>query len=163
MKIGDFGITKRIQSDTSSLRTPIGTREFTAPEVQGLMQDFIDSTVYTEAVDLWSLGCVLYYLLTRALPFETPLSLMKYYNSNDHHASFPSVRLGPSELSANGDKFIRTLLSPNPSDRGTASAALKDLWIQRQERGDSGANRRAWWLDRLGNAGSRGRCSKWPY
>jgi serine/threonine protein kinase len=130
VKIGDFGITKRIQSDTSNLRTPIGTREFTAPEVQGLLQDFAETSVYTEAVDLWSLGCVLFYLLTRSLPFPTPLALMKYCNNNNLHASFPGTPLRASEVSENGDKFLRKLLLPQPSERETASLALTDPWFQ---------------------------------
>lgn len=130
VKIGDFGISKRIQSDTSAMKTPIGTRDYLAPEVLGVLDVSVDSRTYTEAVDLWSLGCVLYYLLTRTLPFPSLPVLMKYCNSHDVHGAFPMAPLVACALSKAGVRFLRTALVPHPSGRATAMSALADPWIQ---------------------------------
>ena len=54
MKLGDFGITKRISNDQTALRTEIGTPLFMAPEIE--QGDWVGGSRYTNAVDLWSLG-----------------------------------------------------------------------------------------------------------
>lgn len=55
MKISDFGLSKII-ADNSQLKTVCGTMLYVAPEI--LMTGGKGS--YTEKVDLWSLGVVLY-------------------------------------------------------------------------------------------------------
>ncbi len=62
--MGDFGSTKRVAGESSVLHTNIGTRAFKALEILDL-----DVDAYMNAVDLWSLGCVTYMMLTSKLPF----------------------------------------------------------------------------------------------
>lgn len=45
--------------------TKTGVDEWLAPEI-------IDGVPYDEKVDLWSAGCVLYFMLTGYKPFENP-------------------------------------------------------------------------------------------
>jgi serine/threonine protein kinase len=45
------------------LRTEIGTREFLAPEI--LIEDHDE---YSNKIDLWSLGCVVFKALTHVIP-----------------------------------------------------------------------------------------------
>ena len=63
VKLGDFGISKQIQPQaTTALHTQVSTRIYAAPEVLGLDSNS-ETSVYTNSVDIWSLGCVIYELL----------------------------------------------------------------------------------------------------
>ena len=56
VKIGDFGISKRIAIDQTILRTQAGTQQFQAPEILGYVEEAEERSEYTNAVDMWSLG-----------------------------------------------------------------------------------------------------------
>lgn len=60
VKIGDFGICKRLGETTTCLRTIIGTERFMAPEI--IDEENLEG--YTNVVDIWAVGCLLYLLLT---------------------------------------------------------------------------------------------------
>jgi serine/threonine protein kinase len=62
LKIVDFGLSKIIGPNETSL-DPFGTLSYVAPEV--LLQK-----PYGKEVDLWSLGVIIYLLLSRVLPFD---------------------------------------------------------------------------------------------
>jgi len=63
LKIVDFGLSKMIgPSETST--DPFGTLSYVAPEV--LIQ-----IPYGKNVDLWSLGVIMYVLLSGMLPFDS--------------------------------------------------------------------------------------------
>ena len=73
VKLGDFGISKRVRpQDTTTFHTQVSTRIYGAPEVLGSDSNS-ETSVYTNAVDIWSLGCVIYELLagTRLFASET--------------------------------------------------------------------------------------------
>jgi serine/threonine protein kinase len=76
VKIGDFGISKRIEAELTELRTQVGTLNYQAPEVVGCGIDEEDD--YTMAVDLWSLGCVVYKILTKSVPFTDIRALRRF-------------------------------------------------------------------------------------
>jgi calcium/calmodulin-dependent protein kinase I len=73
VKIADFNVSKFIENkvqkynslsrENYKMWTYTGTIAFTAPEV--FMED-----EYTESVDLWSAGCVLYTMLCGYQPFQ---------------------------------------------------------------------------------------------
>lgn len=132
IKIGDFGISKRNRDNETSWQTVVGTRDFMAPEVtQDLDEDETDSDDdnpgYTVAVDIWSLGCVLYWLLTRENPFPTRKQFVGYCRRRQ---GFPTSVLESHGISDVCTAFINALLMPLPSSRPTARAALEDPWIQ---------------------------------
>lgn len=62
LKIVDFGLSQIIGPNETSL-DPFGTLSYVAPEV--LLQK-----PYGKEVDLWSLGVIIYLLLSRVLPFD---------------------------------------------------------------------------------------------
>ena len=116
VKLGDFGITKRIDSEHTALRTRVGTPRYLAPEVED--DDSCDSE-YTNAVDIWSLGCVLYHMLAQEPPFKTASSKKK---------PLPEDVL-MARASPDAADFVRALLSKDPAKRPTAQDALANKWF----------------------------------
>ena len=109
--------------DKMALRTEVGTRDYQAPEVR--FADSEEELLYTSAVDLWALGCVMYRLLTLEKPFARPLSLKKYcYSIED----FPVEPLYAKDVSKDAVEFIRQLMRAHPPERLDAETALKAHW-----------------------------------
>ena len=63
IKLGDFGISRFLNSTTELAQTAIGTPYYLSPEI-------CESKPYHFKSDIWALGCVLYELLTLQHPFE---------------------------------------------------------------------------------------------
>ena len=126
-EIGDFGISKRISLEQTALRTQTGTRQFQAPEIQGFVDEAEETSEYTNAVDIWSLGCVMHTILTGMAPFPSSRALRRYCSGMDQ---FPTSVLNEHGVSVDGCQFVQEILSPHPSDRPTAEIALKHPWLQ---------------------------------
>jgi len=125
VKIGDFGISKRVQNEDTALRTQTGTPHFQAPEIRGFIDEDDESSGYSNAVDMWSLGCVVYYVSARKIPFPRPSDIRKFCQGA---LPFPKESLYP-RISETGIEFIKRLLVPQPTQRASAKNALKDSWI----------------------------------
>jgi serine/threonine-protein kinase Chk2 len=61
-KISDFGLSK-IMENISAMETTCGTIAYVAPEVLNHLKR------YNKQVDVWSLGVILFYMLSKTLPF----------------------------------------------------------------------------------------------
>eukprot|EP00884_Botryococcus_braunii_P020263 jgi/Botrbrau1/6920/Bobra.0215s0002.1 len=126
----DFGMAQSLQ-EKKFLRKPKGTPLFMAPEV------FRKS--YTELADMWSLGVMMYYLLSGGMsPFwkkwghpvsVTPATIW------DHMSKFPpdvqpDFELESiSALSPHGQDLLRRLLNPYMWERCTAYQAIIHPWF----------------------------------
>jgi serine/threonine protein kinase len=62
VKVIDFGLAEKFDVD-DGMKGYFGTLEYLAPEVA------IKKGSYTEKCDMWSLGVIMYALLTKKLPF----------------------------------------------------------------------------------------------
>ena len=121
IKIGDFGVSKHIPVDsTTVLRTDVGTAHYRAPEV--------GDSKYTSTVDCWSVGCIVYRLIVGRDLFK------------DLHAVYKFVYTGvPSPVSAlvamdwgdDGPDFVGKLITVDPDRRLHAAAALDHSWMLR--------------------------------
>ena len=71
VKVGDLGVARVIESDKKFAQTIVGTPYYLSPELCA-------EKPYNHKTDIWSLGCVLYELLTYKHPFDakTIASLM---------------------------------------------------------------------------------------
>ena len=118
MKLGDFGISKRVMNQSTALRTEVGTRAFSAPETTP--DDYEETFQYTNAVDMWSLGCVIYNVLAHSLPYK-----------NSHAKSLP-FRTQPlkDRVDDQGIDFLECLLRVDPSTRWTAQKAAQHPWLE---------------------------------
>ena len=65
IKIGDFGISKRLEKSKQYAKTFIGTYEYMSPEM------FQENTKYNDKVDIWALGCIIYELCTLNCCFDS--------------------------------------------------------------------------------------------
>lgn len=130
VKIGDFGINKRVMEGLTGLRSFNGTPAFTAPEVyqntwQPCETNKVINTDFALAMDLWSLGTISYYLLTGKLPFVYQKDLLAYLKGEIE------LPLGPMELQVSPEAFLfmKSMLAANPSSRLPARDALDHAWL----------------------------------
>jgi NIMA (never in mitosis gene a)-related kinase len=63
LKIGDFGVSKVMSETLDMGKTKIGTPNIMAPEI-------ISNQKYNQKSDIWSLGCVIYKMMTFKYPYE---------------------------------------------------------------------------------------------
>ena len=115
VKLGDFGVSKRVKHDSTSLHTSIET-EYTAPEITGHIAVEDEASCYTSAVDMWSLGCLVHWLLTHELPLSRR-GLLPYCMDQ---TPFSDKKLKAHQTSAEATDFISRLLKPQPLSRLTA-------------------------------------------
>ncbi len=63
MKLGDFGISKQLDSTEQMANTMTGTPYYLSPEI-------CQNNRYNYASDIWMLGCVFYEMVTLHKPFK---------------------------------------------------------------------------------------------
>ena len=101
--VGDFGLAKLITID-ESMRTLCGTPGYLAPEV-------LNRKNYTNAVDIWSVGCIAYFMLTGTPPFEKPSTL------EELEAILAVDVFIPDTITEEGQHFIKNCLRRAPEQR----------------------------------------------
>ncbi|KAI0756092.1 kinase-like domain-containing protein [Daedaleopsis nitida] len=112
VKVADFGMSKILDSLTV-LQTRCGTPLFLAPEVLSKA-----SEGYSKVVDSWSLGVMVFVMLTREDPFY-----------DESRRSIDWDKLCEYNLSEDGHAFLRRLLEYNPRVRMTAHSAFFAPWL----------------------------------
>ena len=128
VKLGDFGVSKRILAEGSTtLHTPVSTQAYSAPEVLGLDSNS-ETSDYTNSVDIWSLGCVIYELLVGTKLFALEGQVSRYYFGK---LPFPEDKLKGLSPPADdiGISLLKSMLVIQPDDRPTAAAALSHEWL----------------------------------
>ena len=121
IKIGDFGISKRLGEETTSFGTEIGTANYMAPE---LLDG--ETCKFTNAVDMWAFGCVLYLLLTWRMPFPDLKNRKRFAGAG---TDVPTQPLLDRCLSSKVVDFVTNLLAVNPDHRPSAQNALESPWM----------------------------------
>lgn len=148
VKLADFGVSK-IEKDTF-LRTAVGTLAYSAPELYDLLpRQLKPRDVYTNAVDMWSLGCLVHEMLTTERPFlqqvleDDPESTTLFDTCTSEpqadidmiiefcrdEREFPGEALENSGASASETSFVKALLLPDPRLRLSAVNGLASAWI----------------------------------
>ena len=64
LKICDFGLARGYEETTTTLTEYVVTRWYRAPEV------ILNASHYTNALDVWSLGCIAYEICQLRSPFR---------------------------------------------------------------------------------------------
>ena len=128
VKLGDFGISKQIQPQaTTTFHTQVSTRIYGAPEVLGLDSNS-ETSVYTNSVDIWSLGCVIYELLAGTRLFGSETQVSRYFFGIWPFPEDHLKGLSPPTDDA-GISLIKSMLAIQPEDRPTAEGALDSEWL----------------------------------
>jgi len=117
IKITDFGMS-RIVSRANLATTQCGTVEYSAPEVFKFQP-------YGRECDYWSLGILLYDLLSSELPFN---SLDEIVGCEAKPIAFTSPKW--DTISEQAKDLIRNLVVYNPDGRWTIDQALQSDWIK---------------------------------
>lgn len=113
----DFGIARLPDQRHTSTDIIMGTPGFFSPEHAR------SATLVTSLSDLYSLGVILYYMLSGQLPWETPPQHPDYRFNAILPLSYRGVEL-PLEI----DKIMQTLLAVEPQKRfPSAGAAIEAL------------------------------------
>jgi len=94
--------------------------QFKAPEV-------LERKKHGKPVDIWSIGCLSYLLLSGNLPFED--SNIMRLNSNIKNGKFNFPDEIWAEIDPQAKDFVTHLLKIEPSARPTAEQALQHPWI----------------------------------
>lgn len=109
IKLTDFGFS--LTTSTHQLKTSLGTPGYTAPEV-------MRNKPYTSAVDMWSLGVIVYILLCGYPPFPSDNEMERM-----RCVSTATFQFYPNEwnsISQEAKDFIKKLIVVNPMNRLTA-------------------------------------------
>jgi NIMA (never in mitosis gene a)-related kinase len=118
MKMGDFGIAKVLECTAACAQTQIGTPYYLSPEI-------CSGRPYSWGSDIWSMGCILYEMCARRVPFDAP----------DLKGLIRKITQGPppefpNEYSSGLKNLAREMLARNPDDRPQAQDVLKRPVVQ---------------------------------
>lgn len=119
IKLIDFGFASRVQP-REQLTQMLGTIQYVAPEV-------LQRTGYDAKADIWSVGSVLYTLMTTKVLYggdDDQVARKNKAGAVDFSRAFKT-------LSEEGQRFVRGLLCVDPEGRPTALEALQDPWLRR--------------------------------
>ena len=128
IKLGDFGVSKRILAQaTTTFHTQVSTPVYSAPEVLRLDSNS-ETSEYTNSVDIWSLGCVIYELLMAAKLFTSEGQVSRYYFGKWPFLENTLKGLSPPTDDL-GISLLKSMLIIQPEDRPTAAGALGHGWL----------------------------------
>ncbi|XP_059380743.1 ribosomal protein S6 kinase alpha-3 isoform X6 [Carassius carassius] len=123
IRICDFGFAKQLRAENGLLMTPCYTANFVAPEV-------LKKQGYDAACDIWSLGVLLYTMLTGFTPFangpeDTPEEILARIGGG----KFSLTGGYWSSVSFEAKDLVSKMLHVDPHQRLTAAQVLKHPWI----------------------------------
>mmetsp|Transcript_18980 Transcript_18980/g.44234 ORF Transcript_18980/g.44234 Transcript_18980/m.44234 type:complete len:813 (+) Transcript_18980:106-2544(+) len=124
VKMIDFGTAKRF--DLGPMTTKVCTINFVAPEVLKRSMD-----PYTEKVDIWSCGVMLYMMLCGNAPFsaEDDKGIIKLVKKGKFQ--FEPVELW-AKISSSGKTLISKMMCVSVPERLSAMASIQDVWFEEQ-------------------------------
>ena len=117
VKLCDFGFTREYDGKSSYLQTFCGTVCYSAPEM-------LKGEKYAaEKVDVWSLGIILYALLTGELPFDDDEEMVTKQKILSQEPSYPN------SLPTDAKSLIAKMLSKRPLIRPPISDILMNPFL----------------------------------
>lgn len=123
VKVFDMGLMRALQaglpSGFTACDTVLGSVAYMAPE------QFCNPGAVSCSADVYSLGCMLYHLLTGRSPFADDVKEGVIANAvKRHRQSVPPVGLYRTEVPRRLAKIMENVTSPNPSQRKYDAAQL---------------------------------------
>lgn len=128
LKLIDFGFAREFAGNDTAMKTRCGTLGYMAPEIQ-------DGNGYSENVDVYACGCVLFMLFSGHLPFDSEddgelLRLAKVGKPDFSIKEFDTV---PQEVK----DLIAVMIHIDPTKRMSSEQALDHPWIKNPETASS--------------------------
>ncbi|XP_058884046.1 ribosomal protein S6 kinase alpha-3 isoform X5 [Acipenser ruthenus] len=128
IRICDFGFAKQLRAENGLLMTPCYTANFVAPEV-------LKKQGYDAACDIWSLGVLLYTMITGFTPFangpeDTPEEILARIGSG----KFSLTGGYWNSVSNEAKDLVSRMLHVDPHQRLTAAQVLRHPWIVHRDR-----------------------------
>ncbi|VDC07567.1 unnamed protein product [Peniophora sp. CBMAI 1063] len=125
-KVADFGLAK-IVDQLTMLRTMCGTPSYLAPEVVNP----IGGEGYDHLVDSWSVGVIVFSMLTNCTPFleDEALPMAQRIATRVIEWGCLNGQGKRPPCSQEARRFIERLLDPNPSTRMSLTEALNHSWL----------------------------------
>ena len=118
LKLLDFGLSSRIKKN-EKLNNTVGTAYFIAPEtIKG---------EYDEKCDVWSIGVILYYILSGKFPFTGNSNFEIFEKIQKSEPVFKNLF---KDISQNAIDFIKKCLIKNPNERPSAKECLSHPWLE---------------------------------
>jgi serine/threonine protein kinase len=117
VKLIDFGMSK---PTTDVLSTGCGTYAYLSPEM-------ILGEAYSTKTDVWSLGVVLFAMVTGRLPFVGASDQMVFYNIVYSEPQYPV------HMSEDLQALLTHMLEKNPEERWSMREVLDSDWMKRPE------------------------------
>ena len=108
LKLGDFGLAKKLSFRDEKISEMVGTPAYMAPEI-------LENMGYSLEVDIWSLGVIMYYLIIGKLPFN------KQNQEDIKRVSFPKKAI----ISRAAKSLIEQILVKDPKKRPSLKQILR--------------------------------------
>ena len=124
VKLTDFGFSNKFDPG-EQLQTSCGSLAYSAPEI--LLGDSYDAP----AVDIWSLGVILYMLVCGAAPFQEANDSETLTMIMDCKYSFPN------HISTACKKLVSLMLQRQPHLRASLEDIIKDPWLNESSNEES--------------------------
>lgn len=146
VKLTDFGLSKMVDTEQTFLKTFCGTLLYCAPEVYNEYAEYDEyghrhprnrqrrrpvGQRYDHAIDIWSLGGVLYYALTGDPPYPAKNGIS--YTELLHQIMTKKLNTNPlmkMDVSQDGIDFLLRMLQRRPEQRATIEELRVHPWLQ---------------------------------
>ncbi|XP_064404660.1 ribosomal protein S6 kinase alpha-3-like isoform X2 [Halichondria panicea] len=127
LRIADFGFAKQLRAENGLLMTPCYTANFVAPEV-------LKKQGYDAAIDIWSLGILLYTMLSGTTPFASgPEDTAQQILSRIGEGKIPLSGGNWDSVSPSAKDLVLRMLHVDPNQRWSAAQILSHPWITSKE------------------------------
>lgn len=120
VKIGDFGIARVLQHTYDCAQTAIGTPYYLSPEI-------CQEKPYNQKSDIWSLGCILYEMVTLRHAFDA--NSMKGLVLKILRGNYPQI---PNTYSNDLKELISDMLIKDPVKRPSMRKILEKEFLSRR-------------------------------
>ncbi|KAJ1904423.1 serine/threonine protein kinase, partial [Tieghemiomyces parasiticus] len=125
IKLTDFGLAKVVRDENTFMKTLCGTPNYVAPEVLVPGHE----RAYSRAVDMWSLGVILYICLCGFPPFSEDFAppAMQFQIKEAIYSFPPPIW---DRISGDAVDLVTRLLQKDPERRLTVEEALVHPWMR---------------------------------
>ena len=120
VKLIDFGLSKLCKHPSIKMRTKTGSPDYAAPEVRMNVE-------YTSSCDIWSCGCILYFLLSGKTPFHDSTQSKTLERIKSCRFNFDDPIW--SGISDQAKDLISRLIVLDPNNRLSVDQILQHPWV----------------------------------